>query len=146
MKSIEIPKPDLEKLYLDEQWTQYQISEKYQCSQVTVRNYMLKYGIPIRPKSKAQLLRNQDPKKHVRGFAGETNKNYRHGLYTQERIYREMIEINNCNRCGSSDNLVVHHKNDDHYDNHPDNLEVLCRSCHMSYHKTKYWEEKRTKD
>lgn len=143
MKSIGIPKNELEKLYVDEQWTQYQIAERYQCSQVTVRNHMLKYGIPIRPKSSAQRLRNQDHSKRNQGRAGKLNGNYRHGLYIQERIYREMIEINSCNNCGTSDGLIVHHKNDDHYDNHQDNLEVLCRKCHTSHHKTRYWEKKR---
>ena len=28
----------------------------------------------------------------------------------------------------------------DHYDNRPENLQVLCVSCHMSLHKRAYWE------
>ena len=143
MRAIGIPKDEITRLYQQEQQTMDTIAAKYGCSQGTVRNYMLKYGIPIRSKSEAQLLRNTDPQKRVRGRPGEQNPNYRHGLYIQERIYREMIAISQCARCGSTDQLLVHHKNSDHYDNHPDNLEVLCMSCHFSHHKTLYWEKQR---
>lgn len=139
MRPINIPKAELEKLYLDKKWNQYEIAEKYGCSQATVRTYLLKYGIPLRSKTLAQKMRNLDPKKRNQGKPGELNANYKHGVYIRERIYREMIEIGECNRCGAKDNLVVHHKNNDHLDNHLDNLEVLCRSCHHSHHMKQRW-------
>lgn len=46
-----------------------------------------------------------------------------------------------CQLCGTEDNLVVHHKDLNHYDddnfftnNDIDNLEVLCKSCHAKSH------------
>jgi 5-methylcytosine-specific restriction endonuclease McrA len=39
-----------------------------------------------------------------------------------------------CQRCGSTRHLNVHHKNEDRYDSDPQNLEVLCRSCHNKAH------------
>lgn len=46
-----------------------------------------------------------------------------------------------CQKCGSSYDLCVHHKismkpNDKRY-NDPSNLIVLCRSCHMAHHRNK---------
>lgn len=37
-----------------------------------------------------------------------------------------------CQECGSSENLVVHHKDKNRANNNIENLEVLCRSCHQS--------------
>jgi len=46
-----------------------------------------------------------------------------------------------CERCGSPDNLIVHHKESIdkgsriyNEKNSPDNLEVLCRPCHAKLH------------
>ncbi len=44
-----------------------------------------------------------------------------------------------CSECGSDKGLCVHHIERTHVDspeyNNEDNLTVLCRSCHMSYHR-----------
>lgn len=42
-----------------------------------------------------------------------------------------------CNNCGWSEYvevLQVHHKDHDHTNNHPDNLEILCPTHHMVHH------------
>jgi len=56
------------------------------------------------------------------------------------RLYRKGIEKYICIRCGVTENLGIHHSNFDHYDNVPDNLTILCVSCHMSIHKQAYWD------
>ena len=46
--------------------------------------------------------------------------------------------LERCNRCGYSEHpeiLGVHHKDRDHTNNTPDNLEVLCPICHSLEHK-----------
>lgn len=45
-----------------------------------------------------------------------------------------------CTKCGQSENLCIHHKikmhvSDERY-NDIENLTVLCRSCHMSHHRS----------
>jgi hypothetical protein len=57
--------------------------------------------------------------------------------------YRDMIEKEECKKCGSKEQLLILHINEDHYDNRIENLEVLCSPCHTSMHKKKYWEEVR---
>lgn len=60
--------------------------------------------------------------------------------YSQHRatIYRRNsrhIQKAECSRCGSSDRkLCIHHVNHDWRDNRPENLEVLCFSCHSKHH------------
>lgn len=39
-----------------------------------------------------------------------------------------------CNRCGTTDKLLTHHKDEDRTHNELDNLEVLCKSCHQEHH------------
>lgn len=55
------------------------------------------------------------------------------------RPYRKLVKKEKCDRCGSLDNLGIHHQDNDHYNNDLKNLVVLCLSCHMSAHKTEYW-------
>ena len=40
-----------------------------------------------------------------------------------------------CEICGSTRSIDVHHKDHDFHNNSPENLMVLCRSCHMKIHR-----------
>lgn len=48
--------------------------------------------------------------------------------------YRDLIEIKECARCGSTEGLEVHHMNLNHDDDTEGNHLVLCRSCHHNLH------------
>lgn len=39
-----------------------------------------------------------------------------------------------CQKCGSTRNILVHHKDEDRHNSDLSNLEVLCRSCHNRMH------------
>lgn len=43
-----------------------------------------------------------------------------------------------CERCGSKEFLVVHHKDRNRSNSDPSNLETLCKSCHQIEHRC--WE------
>jgi hypothetical protein len=47
---------------------------------------------------------------------------------------RKMIPPGPCMRCGNSNASDVHHKNGDWTDNRLENLERICRSCHLKEH------------
>jgi hypothetical protein len=55
------------------------------------------------------------------------------------RGYRRKVSKEQCELCGTCENLGIHHRDFDHYHDDPDNLQVLCVSCHMSLHKQAYW-------
>lgn len=76
-----------------------------------------------------------------RGRPGAGNGRFKDG--TKSTAYRGMIEKRHCNRCGATDGLVIHHKDEVHTNNTPDNLEVLCSPCHSSHHKQAWWDAKR---
>lgn len=128
--------------YVVDRKSQLEIATELGVAQITVMRYLRIHSIPVRTFSEAQRQRNKSPDKRNQGsMPGETHANYKHGAYSQERVYRKMLVKDKCARCGSSDQLVIHHKNDNHYDNHPDNLEVLCSPCHSRYHKQRYWDK-----
>ena len=56
-----------------------------------------------------------------------------------DRIVQRMIDHagGRCERCGSTENLTVHHKTYERlgHERVPDDLQVLCASCHYAHHK-----------
>lgn len=84
-----------------------------------------------------ERCKNYYKKTYVRkGYSqkGKANNNWRGGV----SIYRNLVEIENCERCKSTSFLLVHHKNGNRNDNAENNLEVLCKKCHQITHKC--WE------
>jgi hypothetical protein len=63
----------------------------------------------------------------------------------ERRPYRKSVAKEKCARCGSKLNLCIHHLDFDHYNDNPLNLLVLCLHCHLSLHKTEYWQAHREK-
>ena len=112
-------------LHDDQAWSQSAIADYYGVTQRTVGNQLRRMGI----------------KTHGKGNLGKRNGRYKDG--SQSRLYRLVIEKDRCARCGRTERLCVHHKNNNHYDNRLDNLQVLCHSCHMSVTKKAWWSAKR---
>jgi len=44
---------------------------------------------------------------------------------------------NKCQQCGTNEDLVLHHIDLDRNNNEPNNLQLLCRSCHRKLHAEK---------
>ena len=42
---------------------------------------------------------------------------------------------NECKFCGSGDDVFPHHKDGNHSNNDPNNILIVCRSCHLLLHK-----------
>ncbi len=57
--------------------------------------------------------------------AGENNNNYKNGISMYPKYKKSK-----CERCGSTRNLMVHHKDENRKNNKPSNLQTLCWSCH----------------
>lgn len=102
--------------------TQKEIGRHFNVSQRTIGRVLAQLGIPIRR----------------RGNFGERNGRFVDG--SQSRLYRKIMVKRQCADCGGQENLVIHHKDYDHYNNAAENLAVLCVSCHLSWHKQAYWE------
>ena len=57
------------------------------------------------------------------------------GWSTAHYHARKMVPAGCCNRCGKPDASDVHHKDGNHLNNLLENLERICRSCHVREHK-----------
>ena len=75
--------------------------------------------------------------KRVSKIRGEKHYLWKGGK--RRRPYRKKIQREKCLQCGSKLNLGIHHVDFDHYNDDPENLQVLCVSCHMRLHKLAYW-------
>jgi hypothetical protein len=101
--------------------SQTDMAARYQITQQAFQKALKRLGIAPKP----------------RGRAGAENGRFKDG--TTSTAYRRMIERRECNRCGSTEMLVVHHRDGVHTNNEPSNLEVLCSPCHTSHHKQEWW-------
>lgn len=63
---------------------------------------------------------------------GENANGYKNGIGLYHLLAKE--ENAKCERCGSINNLLVHHKDKDRTNNDKGNLEVICKSCHQEEH------------
>lgn len=117
-------RPEIMRLYLTDGWSQDKIAGHYGITQAAMQKIMARLAIPSRG----------------RGRKGSENGRFKHGLAST--IYRTLVEKDACNRCGTTENLCVHHRDDNHLNNAPDNLEVLCMSCHSSHHKSEWWSKR----
>lgn len=59
------------------------------------------------------------------------------GWSAAHSVARSLVQKGPCNRCAKPDALDVHHKDGNHLNNSPENLERICRSCHNREHRPK---------
>ena len=57
------------------------------------------------------------------------NKNQPLGIQTYRRAKKDK-----CEWCGATKNLIVHHIDENRYNNELTNLVTICRSCHQKHH------------
>ena len=117
-----------------------QIAAEHGVAPTAVKNILKRLGITRRTLSEAAKLRAE------RGIIpaprrGADSPKWKGGPVNQ--TYHRAVTRERCARCGAMENLGVHHKDFDHYNNAPENLQALCVSCHMTVHKLAYWKAKR---
>jgi len=137
-----------------------EIATKLNLNQNTIASALRRFGIVNRAPSETMRMqkergaersvtkywlgKKQPPEmveKRVSKIRGENHYLWKGGKH--RRVYRNLINKKRCANCDTNDNLGIHHKDFDHYNDDLSNLEVLCNSCHMSLHKTEYWNAKR---
>jgi hypothetical protein len=116
---------ELRWLYCDLGWSQERVAAYFKTYLMTVQRAMNRLGI----------------KPRGRGKRGAAHYNFKGGWHNRD--YRKLVTKDRCRLCGATETLGIHHRNDDHFDNRLENLEVLCNSCHMSETKRKWWASKK---
>lgn len=54
-------------------------------------------------------------------------------IYSRNAEYK-LFKKKFCEECNIDYNLHIHHINNNHIDNHPENLQTLCGNCHVKAH------------
>jgi len=78
-------------------------------------------------------LSKEHKEKIGKANTGKNNGNWKGGI--SDAFYARRIEKNICEICGvpsSEKKLDVHHKDGNHFNNKPENWQILCRKCHMT--------------
>lgn len=122
----------------------------YYCTQCRVKNNKKykKYFDQYRKNNKESQkeYRNGLKKKYGIGLRTVNTYGLKLALLVYDRAGRK------CEECGEINDLTIHHKdgNGRHnqekglpMNNEPDNLQVLCRSCHGRLHSREYWQSKK---
>lgn len=122
--------------WIEEEQPKSYICKQLGCKQDTLNSYLKKMGI--------EYAGQQAKKGQYKGGQFE----YRPALYYIEnnisisshklktKLIRDGLKPDCCEKCGISEwfgvklPLELHHKNNNHYDNELDNLEILCPNCH----------------
>ena len=69
---------------------------------------------------------------------GRESSSYRGGTNIYPRL-AGLDKNSSCTWCGWQRNLMVHHRDHDRHNGEPDNLVIICRSCHQRHHKVGSW-------
>lgn len=75
-------------------------------------------------------------------ITGEKHPNYKPEIHTRteeaKKFYKSFLfefeDITYCRRCNSTENINIHHIDEDHNNFLPSNLEPLCVPCHGEFH------------
>lgn len=74
---------------------------------------------------------------HCMAQAFDQRHSQKVGWSTAHYHARKMILAGSCSHCGKPNARDVHHKDGNHLNNSPENLERICRSCHNRVHRQK---------
>lgn len=88
-----------------------------------------------------RILQRLGIKAKGHGRSGELSGRFKHGKCA--RPYRKAVEKRECARCAGHVHLGIYRINRDASDNRPENLVVLCRSCHLSTSMRERWRAKK---
>ena len=121
----EARRDEITRLYETEMWPQEKVAAHFGVTLAGMQKAMARLGIASRSRA------NRGPR----------NGRFRDGKAST--IYRDMIAKGACRQCSATTNLCVHHKDGVHTNNTPDNLEVLCMSCHSRMHKSDWWRSRK---
>ena len=112
---------DIVRMYVAEALSYAAIASVIGVSAAAVGQWLKILDIPARPADRC----------------GSKNGRYKNGDET--RLHLRLVTRDVCNRCGDTEQLLVHHVDGDHFNNAISNLEVLCNHCHSRHHKLAYW-------
>lgn len=150
-KKILVPdRETLELLYIDKGMTRSEIAKKYSVSEALVSKWVQSYG--FKKSGSGRFVTGFTPynkgKKGLHSYShteeakrrqseskiGNKNPQFKNGITAKRKAARNNRKTY-CELCGSTSNLHGHHKDRNHFNDSPENIQTLCNSCHQKLHR-----------
>lgn len=125
-------KDALKDMYVNKRMSSTEIAEKLGCSPRTIRRWLDRHGIEIRPKNVAISLAKGPLSLSLDGQGYEQFKT-RENTETVRIRHHRLLAVAEFGFDAVREN-IVHHKNSLKWDNRPENLVLLSRSDHSTLH------------
>lgn len=135
LKKIEIDLFVLDKLYSKHRFSISKLAELFECSPKTIQRRLKSIGYDLLlGTTRDEFGRIHSKGKKLPPSTRENNGNYRGGI----SIYRTLAFDDygleeKCYHCDETNDVIIHHKDKNRYNNDVSNLRPVCRSCHMKY-------------
>lgn len=130
-------KEKLEEMY--SQYSSYELAIMWNCNPTTILKWLKRFNIPRRDYSEQWDLKTKAGRRLIK----DGNFDYQEykSIYSEEgrlsKVARKYIidRVGKCQACGYSEVLDLHHINENHKDNRPENHAILCPNCHAKIHR-----------
>jgi transposase-like protein len=127
LKESDIDKEAIYKAYFEDMSSLRELELKFSITFKTLKKLFAKWGWEVRD-HKVQLTHHNQTKKKGKNH-GKQNKNY-HYIYVKVAFEHYPAKCHICGYDKHREVLEVHHIDEDRSNNEPDNLRLLCPTCH----------------
>lgn len=124
------------KEWISERLPKSEMCRKLHCKESTLNLYLKKMNIDYKGNQGTKGLCNNKNNKYVPATLYLDNSKRIKSHRLKLKLIKDKIKEYKCERCGRSEwegepiPLELHHINGNHYDNHLENLQILCPNCH----------------
>lgn len=124
------------KEWISERLPKSEMCKKLHCKQSTLNLYLKKMNIDYEGNQGSKGICNNKNKKYIPAKYYIDNEVIIASHKLKKKLIKDKIKEYKCERCGRTEwegepiPLELHHINGNHYDNHLENLQILCPNCH----------------
>lgn len=127
----------LERMY--SKYSSYELAKMWNCNPTTILKWLKRFNIPTRTIKEQWEFKSKHGKRVITKGSFDLQKYkvaYKSNDVLSKKTRKYIIDlVGECQACGYSEVLDLHHINENHKDNRPENHAVLCPNCHAKIHR-----------
>lgn len=136
-------KPYCNKELLASMYAQYstpELAKMWNCDATTIQNWMRKFGIKTRSHSEQWDFKSKNGIRIIDGNSNFDLQAYKEQIVLSDHLSKKALAyiksiVGKCQSCGYDKVLDLHHIDEDHTNNDPENHVILCPNCHALIHR-----------